>query len=102
MSTNKSVAKSAVDRFWDRYINRIHKQGIKNHQTRWYLIRAEQYIKAFPDKRLAQHTVEEINGYLESLGRPDDAGGIGRRGYPFRSRYGFSGCGPLSCLPAVS
>ena len=35
----------------------------------WYIIRAKQYIEAFPDKRLATHTADEVTGYLENVGR---------------------------------
>ena len=73
MSIPRSTEKSATDRFWDRFIERITKQGVKQSQARWYVFRAEQYIKAFPGKRLAAHTVEDINGYLESLGRPNES-----------------------------
>ncbi len=33
------------------------------------MIRAEQYIKAFPDKRLADHNPEDVVSYLEQQGR---------------------------------
>ena len=36
--------------------------GVKEQAVRWYVIRVGHYTKAFPDKRLAEHTAEEING----------------------------------------
>jgi hypothetical protein len=48
---------NAVDRFWDRFINNLRKQGVKEKQLRWYVIRAEQYRKAFPDRRLVHHGI---------------------------------------------
>lgn len=60
---------SAIERFWDRFIARLLKQGVKATAARWYVIRAEHYLKAFPDKRLADHTAEDVAGYLQSLGR---------------------------------
>jgi hypothetical protein len=57
-----------VDRFWDRYLKHIHKQGVKEPFDRWFVIRAEHYIKA-SDKRLADHTVDDVQGSLEDLGR---------------------------------
>ena len=38
---------------------------------RWYVLRAEHYLKEFPDKRLAAHNTEEVAGYLEVAGRID-------------------------------
>ena len=62
---------SAIDRFWDRYIAHLYKQGVKEKAARWYVIRAEEYIKSIPDKQLAQHTAKEVTDYLESVGRLD-------------------------------
>ena len=71
MPEGNSTTPSAVDRFWDRFIANLEKQGVTGDFLRWHVIRAEHYIKAFPDLRLAQHGVEEINGYLKMLGRND-------------------------------
>lgn len=60
---------SAVAHFWDRFIARLLKRGVKASAARWYVIRAERYLKAFPDKRLADHTAEDVPGYLQALGR---------------------------------
>lgn len=68
---DKSVIPSStqVERFWDRYIEILYKQGVKSDTTRWYVRRAEQYIRACPDKKLAQHSAEDLSRYLEKLGR---------------------------------
>ncbi len=58
-----------VERFWDKYIELLRKQGIKESASRWYVKRAEHYIKSFPDKKLAHHSAEDITGYLEKIGR---------------------------------
>ncbi len=71
MTERNTTTNSAADRFWDRFIANLQKQGVKDKHLRWYVIRAEHYIKAFPDKRLARHSAEDINGYLEELGRND-------------------------------
>ena len=36
---------------------------------RWYVRRAEQYIKAFPGQSLDQHCGENVQSYLEEIGR---------------------------------
>jgi len=60
---------AAIARFWDKYIDVIHRKGIKEPFDRWLVIRAQQYIEAFADKRLALHTVGDLTGYLDILGR---------------------------------
>jgi hypothetical protein len=72
MSATLSSAPDAVRRFWDRYLELLHKQGIKPPADRWYVIRAEVYIKANPERRLMEHTPADIHRHLSDLG------GIGR------------------------
>ena len=56
MNRNNSSRSNGIRRFWDRYLAFIARKGvIKPSAARWYVIRVEQYIKAFPDKRLATH-----------------------------------------------
>jgi len=60
---------AAIARFWDKYIDAIHKKGIKEPFDRWFVIRARQYIEAFPDKRMTLHAADDLTGYLDMLGR---------------------------------
>ncbi len=69
MKTNNSSLMKAIDQFWDKYIKHISEHGVKQSITRWYLIRAEQYIKAFPNKRLSEHKPKDVNEYLRRQGR---------------------------------
>ncbi|MEE4377584.1 MAG: integron integrase [Candidatus Competibacteraceae bacterium] len=57
----------AISRFWDTYIQHVNIKGIKPPFDRWYVIRAEHYIKAFTGKRLRQHEPSDVTGYLEKL-----------------------------------
>jgi hypothetical protein len=59
---------AAIARFWDKYIGIIHMKGIKESFDYWFVIRARQYSEAFPDKRLALHTMDDLTGYLDMLG----------------------------------
>ena len=72
MCTHPSTAPDPVERFWDRYLELLLKQGVKESAQRWYVLRAEHYIKTFPDKKLARHTAQDITGYLEKMGRCGD------------------------------
>ena len=75
MKSKNPSPTDAIDRFWDKYIKYIADHGVKQSITRWYVIRAEQYIKAFPNKRLADHKPRDVNDYLKEqrkLGRIED------------------------------
>lgn len=61
--------KVSVERFWDNFIDKTNSYGVPPNQTRWYVIRCEEYIKAFPDKRLATHSEEDLENYLAVLCR---------------------------------
>jgi integron integrase len=69
MPNSTSTTNGAIDRFWDRFIENLQKQGIKEQHWRWYVIRAERYRQAFPTKRLTRHRADDINAYLKNLGR---------------------------------
>jgi len=69
MTKLPSISPDPVARFWDRYIELLSEQGVKESARRWYVLRAEHYIQSFPDKKLATHTAEDITGYLEKMGR---------------------------------
>jgi integron integrase len=64
-----SNADPAVRRFWDRFIKSVYDHGVKPPADRWYVIRAEQYIRAHPGRRLASHSASDITRYLEHQGR---------------------------------
>ena len=71
MDKRESKSSDPVQRFWDRYVELLVKQGVKPTACRWYVLRAEQYIKSLPDKKLADHSVSDITDYLEKTGRSD-------------------------------
>ncbi|MFC1748514.1 integron integrase [Pseudomonadota bacterium] len=60
---------SGINRFWDRYINLIHKQGVSDQADYWYVKTCERYISEFANTKLANHTPKEVNEYLSKLGR---------------------------------
>jgi integron integrase len=72
MDRGTANSTSRVDRFWDSFIKHLSKQGVNKSEWRWYVFRAEQYIKSFSDKRLTNHSAEDTTRYLESLGRRGD------------------------------
>ena len=68
MPQTNTTPTDAIKRFWDRYLEYITKQGVKKNVTRWYVIRVEQYINAFPGKRIAEHRAEDVIAHLKELG----------------------------------
>ncbi len=59
----------SVSRFWDNYIYKTKIYNINPKVARWYVRHAEEYIKAHPNRRLDQHTPQEIEAYLREKGR---------------------------------
>lgn len=55
--------------FWDRYVARLQTQGRKPTIVRWYVIRAEHYLRTAAQPRLADHTPQDVTQYLEQMGR---------------------------------
>jgi hypothetical protein len=71
MADDSATKKSAEERFWERFLDRARTNGVKEAALRWHVRRAEAYLKAFPGKRLGQHTREDVTGYLAQAGRID-------------------------------
>ncbi len=69
MNNTSSTPVDNIKRFWDSYIFLLRKQEIKPSNERWYISRAEQYIKAYPDLRLTQHQPEHVTTYLTKIGQ---------------------------------
>jgi integrase len=71
MGDVQTTRTTSVDRFWERFIDLARKNGVKDTAVRWYVRHAERYLEALSGKRLAEHTREDVTGYLESVGRID-------------------------------
>jgi predicted phosphoadenosine phosphosulfate sulfurtransferase len=69
MEDSITVDQDAASRFWDRYINILAEQGVKENIRRWYVKRVEQYIRYYPDERLRSHSSRHIEQYFMDLGR---------------------------------
>ena len=69
MSIKNKKGSKAIKRFGDQYIQYLADANVKQTVARWYVIRTEQYIKAFPEKPLIEDTPAEVNSFLEKEGR---------------------------------
>ena len=60
MSLSRSRAGYLDSQRWDRFLTVLHDQGINQRYWRWYVLRAEQYLKANSDQPLDRHTGREV------------------------------------------
>ncbi len=58
-----------IARFWDKFICKTKSYGIKPQAVRWYVRHAERYIKAHEHVRLAEHTAQQVEDYLDAMSR---------------------------------
>jgi len=57
MPKPQATHQDTVGRFWDWFRDNLLNKGVKANLVRWYGRHAEQYLKAFAGRRLAEHTV---------------------------------------------
>ena len=59
---------------WQRYTNVLHAKGIRPPCDRWYVIRAEEFLKNHKGKQLKEYTCNLVETYLSDLGRAETGG----------------------------
>jgi integron integrase len=69
MDDSVNIDQDAASRFWDRYINILAEQGVKENIRCWYVKRVEQYIRHYPDERLRSHSSRHVERFFTDLGR---------------------------------
>ena len=69
MPVNPSTQEDKIGSFWHRYTAIVRDSGVKAPFDGWMVRHAERFIAAHPDRRLADQTPVEVNGYLAELGR---------------------------------
>ena len=68
MGTDVSCARTDA-KFWDGLLEAGRAKGVRAPYDRWYVIRGEQYLKAYPDTPLSGHRPEEVSAYLTAIGK---------------------------------
>jgi integron integrase len=58
-----------MNNLWQRYTSVLHGKGITPPFDRWYVIRAEEFLKNHKGKRLREYTCDLVQLYLSDLGR---------------------------------
>ena len=61
-----------IERFWDQFIEIVRKNGVRPPFDRWYVIRAEEYIRAYAGRRLQDHDRRDVESWLGALGRTNN------------------------------
>jgi integron integrase len=69
MITGSATNNKSDAAFWDRYIDQLRKQGIKKTALRWYVIRAEAYLKTMGGGDPGSHSAEQVREYLDGMSR---------------------------------
>jgi len=58
-----------ITRFWDKYIALTQRFGVKKDVARWYVKHVENYLDKHQNHKLKSHTKDDMEKYLEELGR---------------------------------
>ena len=75
MSDSPIETPGAVTRFYDNYLKCLHKASIPEKQGRWYVKHIETFIKAHSGRKIKSLTEQDLNRYLEMLGRQNRLSG---------------------------
>lgn len=55
--------------YWDKYLKQVIAQGAKPATARWYVLRAEEYLRTTSHEKIEQHQSSDVLAYLELVGR---------------------------------
>jgi len=61
------MTNNAESRFWDNYIEKTIRYGVKLTAARWYVKRVEAYIRLISGHKLSLHTASDVDKYLKIL-----------------------------------
>ena len=64
-----SMKDPGVSCFLGIFVEKLEACETRSDLARWHVRHAEQYIKAFPEQRLATHTPQILEQYLQEKGR---------------------------------
>ena len=67
--TEGNKRREAIDRFWKRFMESVHRRGAGEPRNRYTFIRAREYIRNNRDCRLPDHTPGRVVDYFKAIGR---------------------------------
>lgn len=62
-------AASYSPEFWENYALFLVKHGVRPYSVHAYVLRTKQYIALFPEQHIRTHTAEQVEIYLNKVGR---------------------------------
>ncbi len=68
-SLNDDVPTPYSQDFWNNYSLFLVKQGTSKKYVTWYILRTKQYIAAYPEIPVREHQPEQVEQYLNHVGR---------------------------------
>lgn len=68
-SPNKAPETPYSQEFWDNYSLFLLKQNVSKKYITWYVLRTKQYISVYPEQNVRTHQPEQIEAYLNKVGR---------------------------------
>jgi hypothetical protein len=69
MSEPATTAQRRIDAFWAKFLTLVKKRGVREDAERWYVLRAEGFVKAMQPRRLAELMLADLDGFLAAQGR---------------------------------
>jgi hypothetical protein len=69
MSEPETTAQRRIDAFWTKFLTLVKKRGVREDAERWYVLRAEGFVKAMQPRRLAELMLADLDGFLAAQGR---------------------------------
>ncbi len=71
MRSEKASVMIRQDDFWQQYFEHLKIIGVNDKSMRWYVLRAEEYLRSVPDRKIVSHTAKHVNEYLHDVGNKD-------------------------------
>jgi integron integrase len=56
-------------KFWDKYVDLLVRRGVSRATARWYVMRAEAYLREIPRDKITDHESGDVTAYLEAVMR---------------------------------
>lgn len=53
--------------FWDDYLKTLDNYKVKQKVMRWYVMRAEQYLKSFEGRNICYHCSSDVIDYVSDI-----------------------------------
>lgn len=69
MSLSRDSRCSTSDVDWQKYLKLLYKHGVNESVGRWYVLRAEQFLKAFDNIPMSAHSAANVKTWFERIGR---------------------------------